>query len=221
MRPRLGSRLVRATAMGIVLVLVSCSSPTTSEAPEEEQVITVFGPWRGSAAANFRAVLAPFEERTGIRVRYVGTADFASEIVSRAENRQPPDIAVFPQPGLMAALADVGYVLPAPSDVVERSTAAFRPEMLQASTRFGDLIGLPIRQNVKSLVWYRPDLFEEHGYTVPVGWSEFQALIDRMIGDGLTPWCFGVKASHLRRRPRLVIEHHLNRPRLQDGVRAG
>ena len=63
-----------------------------------------------------------------------------------------------------------------------------------AGTRFGRLIGLPIRQNVKSLVWYPPDVFQDQGYAVPTDWGELQALIDRMVDDGFVPWCLGVEA---------------------------
>ena len=193
MRRRPGSR-IWATLMATALAVSSCSSGSSAEIDDDSDLVTVFGPWRGVAANNFRTVLSSFEEQTGIRVRYVGSADFESEIVTRAENRDLPDIAVFPQPGLMATLADVGYLLPAPDSVVAASRESFRPEVLEAGSRFGELIGLPIRQNVKSLIWYPPDVFAEQGYTIPRDWGGLQSLVDRMVSDGFTPWCFGVEA---------------------------
>jgi alpha-glucoside transport system substrate-binding protein len=44
--------------------------------------------------------------------------------------------------------------------------------------------GLPVKTDIKSLVWYSPIAFEAAGYEVPTTWDEFTALMDQMVADG-------------------------------------
>jgi alpha-glucoside transport system substrate-binding protein len=46
--------------------------------------------------------------------------------------------------------------------------------------------------NVKSLVWYSPENFEDAGYDVPETMEDLIALSEQMIADGETPWCIGL-----------------------------
>ena len=46
--------------------------------------------------------------------------------------------------------------------------------------------------NVKSLVWYSPDNFEDNGYEVPTTMEDLIALTEQMASEGNTPWCIGL-----------------------------
>jgi alpha-glucoside transport system substrate-binding protein len=46
--------------------------------------------------------------------------------------------------------------------------------------------------DVKSLVWYSPEAFDEMGYEIPQTMEELIALSDRIVEDGGTPWCIGL-----------------------------
>ncbi len=50
----------------------------------------------------------------------------------------------------------------------------------------------PYKADLKSLVWYVPENFEEAGYEVPKTWEEMQALSDKIVADGGVPWCIGL-----------------------------
>ena len=50
-------------------------------------------------------VLAAFAEASGHDVRYAGSDSFEQQIVVDSEAGSPPNIAVFPQPGLAAEMA--------------------------------------------------------------------------------------------------------------------
>ncbi len=45
---------------------------------------------------------------------------------------------------------------------------------------------------MKSLVWYVPENFKDAGYEVPKTMEELQALTDKIVADGGTPWCIGL-----------------------------
>ena len=59
----------------------------------------------------------------------------------------------------------------------------------------------PYRISPKSLVWYRPDVFAQHGWEVPTTFGEFTDLVDRIAaGDAssaqqIAPWCFAMAAG--------------------------
>lgn len=55
-----------------------------------------------------------------------------------------------------------------------------------------DLFGLFFKVDVKSLVWYNPENFEDAGYDIPGSMEELKALSDQIVADGGTPWCIGL-----------------------------
>jgi alpha-glucoside transport system substrate-binding protein len=195
--PRLPASAGRFARVGAALLaagigLSACSS-TPDDVPDRPTV-TIFGPFRDEAADLFRASLAPFEERSGIDVVFTGSGDFESEIVKRLEGGAPPDIAVFPQPGLLNQLAASDYVVPLPAEIAAAAQASYRPGIEDLVGSLAEVNGVVYRVNVKSLVWHSPAAFEENGYRAPTTWSELRTLASRMVADGFTPWCLGVEA---------------------------
>ncbi|KAA3636635.1 MAG: extracellular solute-binding protein [Armatimonadetes bacterium] len=85
------------------------------------------------------------------------------DIRDRADEGHPPDIALFPQTGLLAELATAGFVVPLRTNVRKADTESILPSVVEAVTTDRGLDGVPFRVNVKSLVWYRPDVFDEYG----------------------------------------------------------
>jgi alpha-glucoside transport system substrate-binding protein len=51
------------------------------------------------------------------------------------------------------------------------------------------------RVNVKGTVWYPKKAFEEAGYKIPTTWDEQMKLMDDIVADGDTPWCFGIESG--------------------------
>jgi alpha-glucoside transport system substrate-binding protein len=50
----------------------------------------------------------------------------------------------------------------------------------------------PYKADVKSLVWYVPENFEEAGYEVPTTMEDLFKLSDQIVADGGVPWCIGL-----------------------------
>jgi alpha-glucoside transport system substrate-binding protein len=53
----------------------------------------------------------------------------------------------------------------------------------------------PYRVAPKSLVWYRPDVFEQHGWEVPATFDQLVELVDRISAGDASPWCFTMAAG--------------------------
>jgi alpha-glucoside transport system substrate-binding protein len=106
---------------------------------------------------------------------------------------------VFPQPGLAADMASRGFLTP-----LEDGTADWIRENYAAGQSWVDLgtyadengedelYGFFYKVDVKSLVWYVPENFEDAGYEIPETMEELKALTDQMVADGETPWCIGL-----------------------------
>jgi len=169
------------------MVLVACGEEETTEDGGETRTVTVFGAFAEEEAGRFEAAMRPFEERTGIDVIYEGASDFETLITTRIEGGDPPDIAGFPQPGLMARFADqaVDITTMVP---MERLQEQYDQSWIDMATINGKTIGIWHRVTVKSLVWYPPVPFGEAGYQIPQTWDELIALSDRMVADGRIPW---------------------------------
>ncbi|HSO27383.1 MAG TPA: ABC transporter substrate-binding protein [Anaerolineales bacterium] len=171
----------------------------TEEPTGDEQIggtVNVLAVWGGEELANFEAMIAPFEERTGIDVQYEGTRDLNAILTTRIQGGNPPDLAGLPGPGQLIEFARDGYLVPL-NDVLDMSMMQdqYDEGFLNLATVDGQLYGIFIKAAVKSLVWYNTSAFEAAGYTVPTTWEELNSLEDQMIADGVTPWCIGLESG--------------------------
>ena len=79
--------------------------------------LTILGPWMAPEDESFRDVISIFENATGATVEYGGSDEFEQIINIDCQAGSPPDIAVFPQPGLAANIAATGCLKPLGPDV--------------------------------------------------------------------------------------------------------
>jgi len=163
------------------------------------QTITVFGPWLGPDQEMVTSIIAYFNTATGADVRYSGSDSFEQQIVIDTAAGSPPDIAVFPQPGLAADLASKGMLVPLGAETADwvRANYAAGQSWVDLGTYPGPdgapaLYGFFYKVDVKSLVWYVPENFADAGYEVPQSMEELKALTEQIVADGGTPWCIGL-----------------------------
>jgi alpha-glucoside transport system substrate-binding protein len=186
--------------LAVVLVALVCGLTAGcgggEPATDASRTIDVFGPYRGAEADRFVETLRPFTRKTGIPIRYIGSVDFVDDLLVRTgEGNDPPDVAVVPQPGLVRQLADERKLVPLDAATAAAVRANTQADLV-ALARDGDtLYGVPYRLTVKSLVWYRPDVFAEYGWTPPRTLAQLDDLVRRIRRRGLTPWCFSMSAG--------------------------
>ncbi|PWI33226.1 alpha-glucoside ABC transporter substrate-binding protein [Vibrio albus] len=163
------------------------------------EVIKISGPWLGPDKALIESVIAYFEEATGADVQYAGSDSFEQQIVIDVQAGSAPNIAIFPQPGLAADLASKGFLSPLSDDTKEwvKNSYAAGSSWVDLGTFANkkgnkELYGFFYKVDLKSLVWYSPENFEDFGYEVPKTMEELKALTQQMVDDGQTPWCIGL-----------------------------
>ena len=163
------------------------------------QTVTITGPWTGNEKEKVDKVFALFTQATGASVNYSGSDSFEQDIVISARAGSAPNLAVFPQPGLAADMASQGLLTPLADGTADWVTSNFAAgsSWVDLGT-YADpdgndaLYGLFYRIDVKSLVWYSPEAFDEAGYDIPETMEDLKALTDQIVADGEVPWCIGL-----------------------------
>jgi len=137
----------------------------------------------------------PFEECTGATINYEGDKSFEAQVLVRAQAGNPPDLAIVPQPGLLAQLVGTGAAVPAPADTAANVDEFWGEEWKAYGTVDGEFYAAPLGANMKSLVWYSPAEFEEKGLEIPTTLDELMELSDTLAEDGGKPWCAGISSG--------------------------
>jgi alpha-glucoside transport system substrate-binding protein len=163
------------------------------------ETLTIFGPWLTEDKALIESVIAYFEAATGAVVKYSGSDSFEQQVVIDVQAGSAPNISIFPQPGLAADLASKGFLTPLDNKTADwvKSNYAAGSSWVDLGTFAGKdkkdhLFGFFYKVDLKSLVWYIPENFEDAGYEVPKSMEELKALTDQIVADGGTPWCIGL-----------------------------
>lgn len=158
--------------------------------------VTVDGPFADEDAVKFNQSMVAFEEATGIKVNYMGGKEFEGSIGVRVEAGDAPDIADFPQPGLLSTFVRQGRVIDPTTFISEEWLhQQYNQSWLDMATVGGQTAGVWHRFNGKSLVWYPKAAFDAAGYTIPQTWDELMDLTEQIAADGDTAWCIGIESG--------------------------
>ena len=194
-------RKTLVAGFAIAFPLSSCSQPAATDAaspqPTGSKTVSVLGVVVGDQQERLEAAIAPFEQETGIDVIYEGTDTFSTLLPVRVDSGDAPDVAMFPQPGLMRSFAEEGALIPVTDAISREELQKYYPESWIDLSMVNDKVyGVWYRAAVKSLVWYDPKSFAKQGYTIPKTWDELTALSDKIVADGGTPWCIGMESGN-------------------------
>ncbi|MCL1801736.1 MAG: ABC transporter substrate-binding protein [Promicromonosporaceae bacterium] len=212
--------------LALALALGACADTGTTGTPAGDVPATVpanvieayqidcapyeaFGDLTGQAVSVYSSIVdvegdsqiasyVPFEDCTGAIVNYEGSREFEAQLLVRLQAGNPPDIAIVPQPGLLATVVRdfPGAAKVAPASVVANVDQFFTASWKDFGTVDGTFYAAPLGANAKSFVWYSPQEFEANGYTVPTTWTEMLDLTAQMAQDRGGPvWCAGVESG--------------------------
>ncbi|MGN7357987.1 ABC transporter substrate-binding protein [Paenibacillus sp. SAF-054] len=162
--------------------------------------VTMFGPFVDADQKKFEDSIKEFEDKTGIDIQYEGSKEFEATINVRVDGGSAPDIADFPQPGLLASISKTGKVVDLTKVLdQEKLKKNYNQSWLDMGTMDGKdgkiMAGIWNRSNVKSLVWYPKKQFDEAGYKVPQTWDEMMALTEQIAKDGDPAWAIGIESG--------------------------
>ena len=191
------NRLLPAVALTVVVMLAAACGASPTSLSDDGDPVTIFGPYRETEADRFMESIAEFTAETGIEVRYTSSSGFVEDLIERVEvARVPPDIAIIPQPGVVDRFVETGAAVPLGPDTLDELDANYGDDVLAAFHDGEIRYTVPFRQTLKSVVWFRPDVFDEHGWRIPATLDDLEALVGEIAEAGeLAPWCFSVEAG--------------------------
>ncbi|WP_232246488.1 ABC transporter substrate-binding protein [Kitasatospora mediocidica] len=199
--------------LGLALT-AACSNSSSSDG-HQGATATLTGdcakyqPYAGHAGTKvtmFASILSPesdslqkswsdFSTCTGIKISYEGSNDFESQLPVRVAGGNAPDLAIIPQPGLLAQMVKTGKVVKPPAQTVDNENK-WSPVWKTYGSVNGTFYAAPMSANMKSLVWYSPKAFQQAGYQVPKTWADLMALSDKIAkAGGSKPWCGGISSG--------------------------
>ncbi|MFT4212208.1 MAG: ABC transporter substrate-binding protein [Microbacterium sp.] len=177
------------------LALAGCAESSSSSSTGSDTV-EISGGITGSEADLLNQAFEQFTADTGINVVYTGDKSFEGNIVTKVTGGSAPDIAIVPQPGLLASLVATGDVLPASQAVEDNVDENWSSDWKTYGTVDGTFYAAPMLANVKGYVWYSPKKFEEWGVSVPTTWDELMTLTQTIQEKtGSAPWCAGFSSG--------------------------
>jgi alpha-glucoside transport system substrate-binding protein len=193
------SFLQRATALGLSLsfagsILAACGpSGSSNSTPTSVDVLNV---WTGEEQASFQAVVAPFTKNTGIKVKIEATRDLNATLTARIQGRNPPDIAILPNPGKMQQLAAQGSLISL-DNFLDTNTIQqqYSKGWIDLGSSNGKMYALFYKAANKGTIWYNPKQFQASNYQIPTTWDQLIALSNQIAGSGKFPWSMGVSSG--------------------------
>lgn len=175
----------------------STSGGTDSNGPATHKTnISVMYNFTGTQETGFKEDLNAWADKNGIAITYEPSTNFQTQIVADVKAKKAPDIAIFPQPGVLKTLASQGSVAALSTQTDVDSIKKDIPSgFLDTATVDGVVYGAPYSMNVKSLYWYDKQVWAQKGYTVPTTQTELMALIDKIKSSGAAPICYGMQSQ--------------------------
>ena len=184
-----------AVATALALTAAACGSDGGSGG-DEGGPVTIWMSLDQTVTDGIEKQITVAAEEAGIEVKIERVDGIDKLIKTKIQAGDTPDIAVLPQPGVVASVVELGAAFPL-DDVLD--TASLEETMVAGALDAGvvddQLYGLQISMNVKSLIFYPKKAFEEAGYEAPQSLDELTALADQIKSDGGTPWCLTMESG--------------------------
>lgn len=179
-----------ALALGLGLAPAACGG----SGPPPQEHLTILVAFGGTELAAFQHVISDFESRYRISVSVETTRGLSQQLDGDLSDGDPPDAAALPSIGAIRQYADQGDLKPIDGLV---DTAAYGPPWagLMRAGPGGHVWAVPIKADVKSLIWYDPAAFRRSGYRAPATWSQLAALSRSIEERGGSPWCLAVSST--------------------------
>ncbi len=197
LRRRFGTSIVLVATAGLVLAGCATDGGTpAASGPGDygtaDGVVTVYGTIADTEAQLLEQSWADWEKANNIDIQYESSKEFEAQIGVRAQGGNAPDLAIFPQPGLLADLASRDYIQPAPAGVAANVSKYWSKDWAAYGTVNSTLYGAPLMASVKGFIWYSPKQFADNGWTVPKTYDELLTLTQTIRDKtGKAPWCAG------------------------------
>jgi len=174
----------------------STVAPTTAPASsincmgaKQGDAISLLYQWSGAEETSLNKVLQPLVDNCGIVLKPESTRDQAL-LDTRVKAGTPPDVAFWNVAQLIQYKDQLKTM-----DELGAQRDSYADFFVNPGTIDGKWLGLPVKADVKTIIWYSPANFKALGYNVPTTWDELNTLVDKMSADGHIPWSMGLESG--------------------------
>lgn len=198
------SKKVRVGAVGVagMLALSGCLASNSKTGGDlganknTSKTINILVGFSGPQFDSFKSGVDPYAKAQGIKINWASDANFNADVVNKVKSGNLPDIAMFPQPGIMADLAKQGKLadLSKVMDVKKLKTQLVAG-IEDVGTVNGKVYAIPPSINVKSLVFYPKKAWAASNLTAPTTLDDMLKFSDTLKNSGKTPWCMGIESG--------------------------
>jgi alpha-glucoside transport system substrate-binding protein len=171
------------------------TSAGTASGPGKSTIEVMYG-LGPDTEPGFKVDVQNWAKQNGITVKFTKAASWDTEIRTRVQGGNPPDVGLFPQPGLMCDLAKQKKLVPFDDATVATDKETLVPGFVEAGTCADSKVyGLPNEVSVKSVLWTDAPSFKAGGYTAPRTLDDLLTLTAKIKADGKTPWCIAAESG--------------------------
>jgi alpha-glucoside transport system substrate-binding protein len=184
------------------MILVACGGSAATQAATQAptsgidcmgaksgDTVSLLYQWSGVEETSLNQVLQPLVDACHITLKPESTRDQAL-LDTRVKAGTPPDIAFWN----VAQLVQYKDKLK-PMDGLGAHRENYADFFVNPGTVDGKWLGLPVKADVKTIIWYNPANFKTAGYEVPKTWADLDALVEKMVADGKVPWSMGLESG--------------------------
>ena len=168
-------RLVSATAVSAALIipLTACSTEATNAA-KSDTPIEIWTRSGDTQAKTYQKILAAFTADTGIKVTYKPVADFDTQLVTRATQKNLPDLFIN-DAGSLGQYVALGYL-----KQIDRTTIKGNDQLSDANWQEnlgtdGKIYGVPFSRQA-AVMTIRKDWREKLNLPIPKTWDDVTAM---------------------------------------------
>ena len=142
--------------------------------------VSIWAEWTSTEQQDFKAVLQPFEDSTGVTVHYTGKgSNMDTALDAAVAGGSPPQVALVPDPGTLDTLARKHAIKPI-ATVIGAERKDYGSAWSSLATYKKTLYGVWFKAANKNTVYYNPAVFKAAGITAtPTTWSQ-------LLGDETT-----------------------------------
>jgi alpha-glucoside transport system substrate-binding protein len=191
------------------LLLAGCATATPTEKVQEPEepaqpeagmeidcmgaaagdTLTVMYQWSGAEEEKANTIFKPFVDACGIEIVAESTRDAA--VLDTKAKSTPPDLLFWPTTAPTLLYTEQLKDLSSLGGHAENYATYWQ----DLGTVSGMLLAVPVKADIKSIIWYSPVQFETFGYDVPTTFDELNALVEQMVADGNIPWSMGFESG--------------------------
>lgn len=174
-------------ALGLVLAACGCARPASAGS------LTVLVSWGGAELSAFKYIVDEFESNSGINVHVTSTRALTQELDADQAIGTFPDLAALPSIG---AISQFKSNLKQLNDLIDikNYNPPWRNLMLPVPGS-NAVYAVPVKIDVKSLIWYDPAMFPVDGRGVPGTWPRLLSFGNSVESAGGSPWCLAVSST--------------------------